>query len=153
MRDQCAINARSMRGFKYYVIAPDRACAVGSRSAVIDHPPWQHIKIYNLTLNLRAINSSSSNSNQHMFANALLNLGEGKLIPNDQGLISIPVELGLCTNNKTTFIDQIYPNITSNFLSIDWLSERAILTPHNSSVDAFNEQLLEYLPGENIVLL
>ena len=67
-------------------------------------------------------------------------------------MISIPFELGVCTNDKTTFIDQIYPNIESNFQNIDWLSERAILTPHNSSVNSFNEHLLESLPGENIVL-
>ena len=46
------------------------------------------------------------------------------------------------------FVDEIYPNIESNFLNDNYLSRRPFLSPKNDGVDEINEIVLNKIPGE-----
>jgi ATP-dependent DNA helicase PIF1 len=45
-------------------------------------------------------------------------------------------------------INNVYPQVTSNFRDNNWLCERAVLAPQNITIRAINQQLMRQLPRE-----
>ena len=83
------------------------------------------------------------------FANILLSIGNGEIPVNQaDGQISIPN--GCCTlaSNLTELITHVYPNISQNYKTREWLCERAILAPKNDMVSFINQKILKNIPEE-----
>ncbi|XP_076959495.1 uncharacterized protein LOC143635585 [Bidens hawaiensis] len=114
---------------------------------------WPAIKVLRLTKNMRlTIGRDSSNIEQTMmFANWLLDLGEGKVGgPNDgETEIEIPDDLLIkdSLDPLSDLIQSVYPDILSNYNNKEFFEQRAVLAPTNEVVEQINDRLLEKIPG------
>src|ERR1700761_7598031 len=71
------------------------------------------------------------------FSELLLKIGNGEY-PESEGRVIIPASLGFLVKTRSDFTAHIYPDIDHIKLkSIDWLCERAILTPKNDKAATF----------------
>ena len=50
------------------------------------------------------------------------------------------------------FCREVFPDLENNISNQSWLEGRAILTPTNKEVDAINEIIMDWLPGESTIL-
>ena len=84
------------------------------------------------------------------FAAKLLQMGNGNLphVGPDQ-FIEIPSDFGTCVPNMESLKRSVYPNLRDNIADRDWLKDRGILAPRNSTVDSINASLLEEVGGES----
>ena len=105
---------------------------------------WNYVNIYSLSTNMRSL--LSGDSGQLMFANNLLKLGNGNLDQDAEGRINRE-EISTPVTSLEMLQDQVFPNLTNNYLSPNWLCERAILAPKNDTVNLINTRLLELIPG------
>lgn len=82
------------------------------------------------------------------FGNQILKIGNGNWKQNENG--EIEYDESICNECKTMLqlIDSIFLNIESNYKNTSWLSERAIITLRNETVDEINEKILEKIPGD-----
>ena len=77
----------------------------------------------------------------------LLGLGDGST--NDaEGCVTLPDEMCLPEGADVAALTTwVYPDLMNNCSDINWLSERAILTPLNTVVDEINRDLGDAFPG------
>ncbi|XP_050063228.1 uncharacterized protein LOC126552553 [Aphis gossypii] len=81
------------------------------------------------------------------FSELLLKIGNGDF-PELDGKLVITKDLGLVVTTLQELIVQIYPDIADiKNKSMDWLCERAILTPKNDRAAVINEIILKSLEG------
>jgi len=80
-----------------------------------------------------------------VFAEQLLRIGDGKVAQNNRGLIHFPRNFGILVANVEELIDKVFPNLTQNIDSPNYIHERAILAPTNDSVEQLNLQIQEKL--------
>ncbi|KAG8182243.1 hypothetical protein JTE90_024176 [Oedothorax gibbosus] len=77
------------------------------------------------------------------FSHLFIKVGDGEY-PESEGKITIPAGLGSVVTTLEDLKAKIYPDIFSvREKSLEWLSERAILTPKNDSADTINDCLLK----------
>ncbi|KAI7962555.1 hypothetical protein MJO28_000649 [Puccinia striiformis f. sp. tritici] len=138
---------------KYNETPPSFAATIKSS------PLWQGIRTSALVENMRlaAAMRRPDNSGNMRFADTLLALGEGRLQPNDRGVL--PLE-GINLDSFRTapegcakLIDFVYGDLTSKLGESEemlsaYLSERCILAPLNADVNKINTQVLAKLKGE-----
>lgn len=91
-----------------------------------------------------------NNVSSETFCENLLQIGEDKIQKDEFGKINLPQTLCSTVNNIDKLIDKVFPQIENNFKNKNWLCERAILAPLNSTVHFTNEKILELLPNESI---
>ncbi|XP_022024588.1 uncharacterized protein LOC110924922 [Helianthus annuus] len=88
-----------------------------------------------------------------MFAQWLLDLGEGKLGGSNDGdaIIDIPDDLLIIDSADpiSSLIEFVYPSLLENYQSSGFYQKRAILAPTNEVVDEINSQLLLMFPGDS----
>ena len=83
-----------------------------------------------------------------LFSELLLKIGNGEY-PERAGKVIIPENLGKIVNNLDDLISSVYPDISRiQEKSMDWLSERAILTSKNDTASEINDKLLDSFEGE-----
>jgi ATP-dependent DNA helicase PIF1 len=90
------------------------------------------------------------------FANWILQIGEGRVQSiqdiDDKDASWIEIPKNLLINSYTDPIEAIfsntYPNFNTNYNNIDYLRERAIITPRNSTVHSINNHAISLLPGD-----
>ncbi|XP_076949283.1 uncharacterized protein LOC143621878 [Bidens hawaiensis] len=115
---------------------------------------WMNCKVLKLTKNLRLIasNDSFQIEQTRLFANWLLDIGEGNVGgPNTgEAIIKIPEDLLIkdSIDPISDLIEFVYPSILDNFQRPNFFHERAILTPKNDVVHEINERLLSLFPGD-----
>lgn len=107
---------------------------------------WPHIERLNLTTNMRVRIHGDENS--ALFSTQLLDVGNGTAVGETDGVIHLP--FGNYVSIPDDLITTIFPDISVNFCDTNWLKGRAILAPHNVSVDAINKKLLDMLPGDEM---
>ncbi|KAI3509189.1 hypothetical protein L1887_24277 [Cichorium endivia] len=113
---------------------------------------WSTCKVLRLTKNMRLSCQASNMEQTLMFANWLLDLGEGKLGDSNDGesIIDIPEDL-LITNSSDpikSLIEFVYPSILQNAKNPSFFfQERAILAPKNEVVQEIYDRLLSLFPG------
>ena len=78
-------------------------------------------------------------------------IGNGELLVDYEGLISIPPGLGQVVENVEALYRKVFPNLNQNYKNHSWLCERVILAPRNDIVNAINTKLLMQLPGEKVL--
>lgn len=66
----------------------------------------------------------------------------------DSGLISLPNNFCRFTQSKEELIESVFPNISQQYKSHVWLSERAILTAKNKDVSELNIAIQSKIPGD-----
>ncbi|XP_076952023.1 uncharacterized protein LOC143625623 [Bidens hawaiensis] len=98
-----------------------------------------------------------SYQNLQIFAEWLLELGEGKLGGENDGeaIIDIPNDLliGDSSDPISDLIDFVYPSLSENFNDITYFKERAILAPLNEVVQDINDRFLALFPGDEVEYL
>lgn len=52
--------------------------------------------------------------------------------------------------NIQDVVNNVFPNLTSNYTNPDWLCERAILAPNNDDVNKLNEHIQRKLPQQPV---
>lgn len=97
---------------------------------------------------MRIATSKTASTNPD-FAKNLLKIGNGIWPSNENNEIECDDTICLKASNMKELIENIYPNISTNYKNKAWISERVIITLRNDSVDAINEHILEQLPGKS----
>ncbi|XP_019058078.1 PREDICTED: uncharacterized protein LOC104814022 [Tarenaya hassleriana] len=126
---------------------PDTVLATLSRSYL-----WAACNVYMLTRNLRL------NRSEIEFAKWILQVGNGTARKIDENTnastgenkILIDETLMLCSMGDPlqVIVDAAYPRFLNSFLDQAYLTERAILTPRNETVDEVNAFILSKIPGQ-----
>src|SRR6266542_1706188 len=112
---------------------------------------WRFIKVMHLTENMRV-----QDAMQKQFVDYLLKIGEGKetIYENiEENIIQLPNEIIFDENDTiVSFISKIFYNLNENYSNdqtyVDYIKDRAILTPKNEDIDSINEQIINIFPGE-----
>jgi hypothetical protein len=136
----------------------------GSRSeivnaAIINSPLWSHVRILHLTRNMRLSGTTLTHEEQEklsQFSKWMLDVGEGKINATTQEgedeptWIEIPHELLLLPQGDkiTCIVDKIYDDLNKSYMQLEYLKDRAILTPTNDIVDSINEYIVSLIPKE-----
>ena len=105
---------------------------------------WKHASVLKLTTNMRAkLLGHESDS----FASTLIKLGDGTLPTDQDGFVNVE-DIGNKCESLKSLSEQVYPQLSENFRKYEWLTDRAILSPTNASVNEVNYDLLKKLPGK-----
>ncbi|XP_038720029.1 uncharacterized protein LOC120012664 [Tripterygium wilfordii] len=124
---------------------------------------WKHCDIHLLTINMRLSLTGLDPSTQQLmkdFSSWILGIGNGtiecsssKASRDDEMWINLPQHLLLesLDNHIHCISDAIYGDLQIKYSDIQYLKERAIVTPTNDTVDAINEHLLLRVPTKEIV--
>jgi len=107
---------------------------------------WGHVWKLHLTQNMRVHLHNDSDAGE--FSDNLLKIGEGKIDKDDNQMIELPRNFGNIVHSTEQLISSVFPNIASNYISTEWLCDRAILAPKNDTVNTINGYLLRMLPSE-----
>ncbi|KAG5532564.1 hypothetical protein RHGRI_027005 [Rhododendron griersonianum] len=111
---------------------------------------WPCLKKFTLKENMRARTDPS-------FSSYLLRVGNGEEPCNSNDEITIPPSMVITPDQKTTAVEQLIDFVFLDLrrYSIDAISmtQSAILTPRNESVDQTNELLINRFPGKEYVFL
>lgn len=82
------------------------------------------------------------------FSQQLLDMGEGRIEMNpDNNEINFPENFCKLQKKVEDLIENVFPNLKSNYKNCTWLSERAILAPTNDTVNKLNKQIQLKIPG------
>jgi hypothetical protein len=79
-----------------------------------------------------------------------LDIGQGRGT-SPEGIVKLPEEM-VCAD-ANTLISTIYPNIQDLIQPPEYFLQRSILAPRNKDVDGINLDILDRMPGEEIVFL
>ncbi|XP_077264817.1 uncharacterized protein LOC143898893 [Temnothorax americanus] len=102
---------------------------------------WSLIRKISIRKNMRVHLKGDVFAGQ--FSKLLLKIGDGEY-PETEGKVIIPANLGLVVKSLESLINKIYPDIADiKEKSMDWLCERAILTPRNDKAGVINNILLK----------
>uniref|UniRef100_A0A0D2ZUB6 ATP-dependent DNA helicase n=1 Tax=Brassica oleracea var. oleracea TaxID=109376 RepID=A0A0D2ZUB6_BRAOL len=112
---------------------------------------WNFCQVYTLSKNMRVKQTEIE------FSEWLLKVGNGTALKEQDhsseysGVDQIIVDKNLIIpakeNGISAIAEHVYKSFDTNYSNIDYLKERAILTPRNDTVDEINKVLLEKLPG------
>lgn len=110
---------------------------------------WPQVNILMLSKNMRAYLGGDESAGR--FSDLLLRIGNGDFQSSD-GMITIPEELCTVVTTVQELLSKVYPDIIHiHEKPIEWLCERAILTPKNDQAAAINDILLMSFEGEEKV--
>ncbi|KAL8587188.1 hypothetical protein ACOMHN_013275 [Nucella lapillus] len=108
---------------------------------------WPDINVKHLTTNMRSL--LTGNADAARFADLLLDVGNGdiplSLFPDT---ISIPDKLCQFADTLQNLKEQVFPDMHLHCHDPQWLSERAIISPLNETVNMFNKLLMSEFPGD-----
>ena len=120
---------------------------------------WQHFRVLHLTENMRV--RASGDPILEAFDQWTLSIGNGTAT---NGTVAIPeAMITEITPNTATeswheaesmkkFCRLIFPDLATNINTPGWLEGRSILAPTNKEVDAINDMMQEWVPGNGIRL-
>ncbi|XP_076948000.1 uncharacterized protein LOC143620122 [Bidens hawaiensis] len=115
---------------------------------------WSECKVLRLTKNMRlnVVGDSTNMEQTKLFAQWLLDLGEGKVGGTNDGEAIIEIPDDLLINDSldpvSELINFVYPSILSNYMQPNFFEERALLAPTNELVQEINVRLLSMFPGD-----
>ena len=123
----------------------------GTRANIVNaclkkSPLWKNMTSYTLTTNLRVL-QYNENEEGRLFADMLLQLGNGRIpITAHPDVIALS-GFGTMVETVELLFDCVFSGVGERFTNIEWLMQRAILTPLNERVSAINNMLSLKLPG------
>ena len=149
----------------------------GTRSEIVgacltSSPLWQKVCVLHLTVNMRVEKMLTNGSTPQEvaaakdFSQQLLQVGRGQLkdfdcpiqgqhnhiVLNSEKYHILPPH-HLPKERIQQLFNAVYPDLLQNFKRDGYLTERAILAPINTDVDAINRHALEVFPGQEYVAL
>lgn len=107
---------------------------------------WRNIEKLKLRTNMRV--RLQGDVLGELFAQQLLNIGNGSIAANIDGTITLPEDFCNLVDSKEELIQKVFPDIANNYLNMQWISERAILAAKNKDVHDINYDIQNRLPGE-----
>ncbi|XP_076932189.1 uncharacterized protein LOC143597628, partial [Bidens hawaiensis] len=114
---------------------------------------WSECKILRLTKNMRlhVLGDPSNMEQTKLFAQWLLDLGEGKVGGNNDGEASIVIPddllIKVSLDLVSDLINFVYSSILSNYKKPNFFEDRVLLAPTNEVVQEINDRLLSIFPG------
>ena len=111
---------------------------------------WDHAKVTSFKRNMRV----EMKGKDEVYAKLLLDVGNGDIATNpDLGeeMLKLPEDLFLDSNSIEDLIDNVFPNMSTEFNNVAWIKGRAILCPTNEECKEVNERVLKKLPGESVI--
>jgi ATP-dependent DNA helicase PIF1 len=128
-------------------------------SAIINSSLWPHVHILRLTHNMRLSSPSWSQENREelsQFSKWMLDIGEGKIHAtsregeDEPTWIQIPEEFLLMPQSDKTacIVKKVYEDLQTNYMDLQYLKDRAILTPTNDVVDSINDYIVSLIPEQ-----
>lgn len=84
------------------------------------------------------------------FSTRLLALREGRTHSDAEGYINVGTLFSVVDTHQQ-LRDAVFPHLNANYCDIEWLTERAVLAPKNTTVTSINEQLLQCIPGDDYI--
>ncbi|XP_069184489.1 uncharacterized protein [Procambarus clarkii] len=110
---------------------------------------WCHVKTLKLTTNMRV--QLQNDPSAQIFSRQLLEIGNGNLpVDLTSGRISLPHNVYNLVTSKEELIEQLFPNIQTNYTNHDWLRERAILAAKNKDVYDLNNIIQSNIQSEAV---
>ena len=103
---------------------------------------WNDIKLFRLSKNLRL-------SNNEVFANVLLKIGEDKIVKNNDNEILLDKNLIHQNNNLDDFLNYFFEEEHFKEGNDDYYIETAILAPLNEDVNTLNIKIMEKFISKN----
>jgi len=129
-------------------------------ASIIKSYLWQYCQVFKLTINMRLQNGCLNNeqcNDMRSFGEWLLQLGEGLIESTkhdgetEASWIKIPDEFLIYTDDlkiKAIF-EYTYPDFITNYFNMEYLKQRAILTPTNDLADEINAYILDIVPKQS----
>ncbi|XP_020150591.1 uncharacterized protein [Aegilops tauschii subsp. strangulata] len=126
-------------------------------AAITNSPLWNIVDVLHLTINMRLTAHTDDpilQSKVAAFANWVLSLGDGTTPAvaregeSEPSWITIPDELLRHSDGDKidAIVQSVYKDIPTTYSDVDYLKERAILTPTNKVAEKINERVLSLVP-------
>ncbi|KAG2194274.1 hypothetical protein INT47_009684 [Mucor saturninus] len=112
---------------------------------------WRHVKTLKLRRNMRIAQANTPEDAMQLknFAAFLLQVGSG-VVPTTGGsdTVPIPPTMLIPGRNITHLASAVFPNLSPDSATPQFLMGRAILTPKNTEVSRLNNLIIDQFPGE-----
>jgi len=126
-------------------------------AAITNSPLWNIVEVLHLNINMRLTAHTDDpvlQSEVADFAEWVLSLGDGTAPAvaregeSDPSWITIPDELLVHADGDKidAIVQAVYKEIPTRYSNVDYLKERAILTPMNETAEKINEHVLSLVP-------
>ncbi|XP_033231613.1 uncharacterized protein LOC117182622 [Belonocnema kinseyi] len=110
-------------------------------------PLWRNVENVQLKVNIRV--QMLQDPPAETFSKQLLDIGDGKVaVHENTECIKLPTDFCIIINSQNALIDQIFPDIDTQYLNHEWLTERAIFAAKNVDVKDLNFKIQHLLPGD-----
>ncbi|XP_044596944.1 uncharacterized protein LOC123273568, partial [Cotesia glomerata] len=136
--------AHSVISDKHFVI-PRSTYADEINACLKSSPLWRNVEKLQLKINMRV--QMLQDPSAETFSKQFLDIGDGKVAIDETGYVKLSTDF--CTI-ADTLIEQIFPDVHTQYINHEWLAERAILAAKNVDVDNLNLKIQMLLP-ENLV--
>ncbi|GBP92522.1 hypothetical protein EVAR_73783_1 [Eumeta japonica] len=108
-------------------------------------PLWRNVEKLQLKINMRV--QMLQDPSAETFSKQLLDIGDGKVAIDETGYVKLPTDFCTIADSQDTLIEQIFPDVHTQYINHEWLAERAILAAKNVDVDNLNLKIQMLLPG------
>ena len=105
------------------------------------------MRVFSLSTNMRA--QLFGDVDSRSFSEKILQVGNGT-IQGDSDFFD-PSEIAATVSSVDVLIEKVFPELQKNYTRSEWLCERAILAPKNTTVNALNHRLLDAIPGRKFL--
>ena len=110
---------------------------------------WHHVKVMQLTINMRLEQLSSQDSAEvSEFFDFLLRVGESIEPHDDNNMIHLDEKFVVRGETIEDLATTIYRDITDKYNDRDYINARIMMSPKNETTEDINEYVMNLLPGE-----
>ncbi|GFT35818.1 ATP-dependent DNA helicase [Trichonephila clavipes] len=88
-------------------------------------PLWRNVEKLQLKINMRV--QMLQDPSAETFSKQLLDIGDGKVAIDETGYVKLPTDFCTIADSQDTLIEQIFPDVHTQYINHEWLAERAIL--------------------------
>jgi hypothetical protein len=128
-------------------------------SAIVNSYLWSHVVVLHLKTNMRLSSSTLTEESKKElaeFSKWMLDIGEGNIEATSKegeieaSWIKIPNEFLLKPKDDkiSSIVNVVYPDLEQKYMDLEYLRERAILTPTNDITGTINNHIVSLIPDE-----
>ncbi|XP_062529162.1 ATP-dependent DNA helicase pif1-like [Bombyx mori] len=107
---------------------------------------WRNVEIVQLKVNMRV--QMLQDPSAETVSKQLLDIDDGKVTIAETGYIKLANDFCTIIDSQDALIEQIFPDVHTNYINLEWLAERAMLAAKNVDVDILNLKIQQLLPGD-----
>ncbi|XP_044576914.1 ATP-dependent DNA helicase pif1-like [Cotesia glomerata] len=126
-------------------VIPRSTCAEEINACSKSSKLRRNIEIVQLKVNMRV--QMLQDPSAETFLKQLLDIGDGKVTIAETGFIKLANNFCTIIDSQDALIEQIYPDVHTQYINHEWLAERAILAAKNADIDNLNLKIQQLLPG------